>query len=85
MLTKFVNRRFLSNTPRKEFEAMQSPQLKFSLFYSTLCMTFLLCMTFSVISPLILPFGCMIYGFAFLVMKYQLMVRFFFYFLHSSN
>jgi hypothetical protein len=56
------------------FDLNKPLEFTFTQIYSTLCIGFLIAMTFSVVAPLVLIFACMIFSLAFLVMKYQLMV-----------
>ncbi|KAJ3326121.1 hypothetical protein HDU76_012989 [Blyttiomyces sp. JEL0837] len=73
LLMNFIRRRFFKLTPRQEFELHRAPAFNFTQLYGTLSIAFLISITFSVVSPLILPFSCLFFGLAFMVMKYQLM------------
>ncbi|TPX60423.1 hypothetical protein PhCBS80983_g01814 [Powellomyces hirtus] len=69
----FIRRHFFSNTPRKEFEYKQPPDLPYGAVYAQLLIKFLLGVSYSVAVPLILPFTSLFFSVAYLVYKYQLL------------
>ncbi|KAJ3347639.1 hypothetical protein HDU83_001905 [Entophlyctis luteolus] len=69
----FIRRHFFKLTPRDEYELNGDPKMDFVQFYGILISAFTISLTFSIISPLILPFAMVFFGITFVVMKYQLM------------
>ncbi|KAI9340038.1 hypothetical protein DFJ73DRAFT_628208 [Zopfochytrium polystomum] len=69
----FIMRRFFKLSPRQEYELNQPPQFDFTQIYGSLCMGFLIALTFSIVAPIILPFALVYFSIVFVVMKYQFM------------
>ncbi|KAF9580661.1 hypothetical protein BGW38_002601 [Lunasporangiospora selenospora] len=68
---------FLSKTPRDYAEARAPPELKYGVVYSNTTLMFVIILIYSCIKPLILVFGVIYFGMAYLVYKYQLLYVFF--------
>ncbi|KAJ3078599.1 hypothetical protein HK102_004373 [Quaeritorhiza haematococci] len=71
-LLSFFKRKLSFLTPRQEFDLNQPPRFDFTLIYSVVVVAFMQCATYSLIAPIILPFGLMFFAIAYVVMKYQL-------------
>ncbi|KAJ3074115.1 hypothetical protein HDU98_012053 [Podochytrium sp. JEL0797] len=73
LVMNFIKRKFFKLTPRQNFELNKPPTFDFTRIYGTLMTAFTIALTFSVVAPIILPFGALFFGLVFVVMKYQLM------------
>ncbi|KAI8614751.1 hypothetical protein BC830DRAFT_1125945 [Chytriomyces sp. MP71] len=73
LIDNFIRRKFFKLTPRDEYELNKPPSFDFTRIYGTLMIAFTIAITFSVVSPIILPFTALFFGLAFVVMKYQLL------------
>ncbi|KAJ3019596.1 hypothetical protein HKX48_001961 [Thoreauomyces humboldtii] len=69
----FIKRRLFANTPRKQFEYNQALDLPFGAVYASLLIKFLLGISYSVATPVILPFTSLFFFIAYLIYKYQLL------------
>jgi hypothetical protein len=63
---------FKNHTPRELYQRNVTPDAPYVLLYGFLLMTFLLGISYSLISPLIVPFTAVSFGIAYVAMKYQL-------------
>ncbi|WVQ84128.1 hypothetical protein IAT38_006275 [Cryptococcus sp. DSM 104549] len=70
-------RAFRTKTPRDYAEANAPPMLNYGWVYPPALLVFTITMVYSVMSPLILVFGAIYFGIAYLVFKYKLLFVYF--------
>ncbi|KAJ1533464.1 hypothetical protein HK405_000496, partial [Cladochytrium tenue] len=62
-------------TPRQRYQEWladaRGQEFDFPIYYGSLAITFLLGLSFSIVSPLILPFAACFFGASYVIMKYQ--------------
>ncbi|ODN85669.1 membrane protein [Cryptococcus wingfieldii CBS 7118] len=69
--------RLFTKTPRDYAEANAPPQLNYGWIYPQALLIFTITLVYSVMSPLILIFGAIYFGIAYLVFKYKLLFIYF--------
>ncbi|WVQ74072.1 hypothetical protein IAR50_003655 [Cryptococcus sp. DSM 104548] len=69
--------RMFTKTPRDYAEANAPPQLNYGWIYPQALLVFTITLVYSVMSPLILIFGAIYFGMAYLVFKYKLLFIYF--------
>ncbi|KAJ3319966.1 hypothetical protein HDV06_005784 [Boothiomyces sp. JEL0866] len=71
LVLRYVKSKFLSFTPREEYEFNESPKFDYMPIYSYLQFSLLVGICYSLVSPLIVPFTALVFIIAYLCMKYQ--------------
>ena len=71
LVINFVKRKLFNFTPRAKYALDQPRTFDFMFSYATLIVTFLITTTYCIVAPLITPFAFMLFGVAYLVLKYQ--------------
>ncbi|KAL1920405.1 uncharacterized protein VTP21DRAFT_782 [Calcarisporiella thermophila] len=77
MILSGFTRLFLCSTPRDYAESYTPPLVNYGWIYPQSLFIFIIVLTYSTISPLILLFGMVYFGIGFIVHKYQLLYLFF--------
>lgn len=73
ILSRQFWRVFVVNTPRDRAHAIQAPMMSVGTLYPQALLVFTLAVLYSIVSPLILVFGAVYFGVAYVVLKYQLL------------
>lgn len=76
LLLNWVYRMF-AKTPRDYAEINAPPTINFGILYPLPIVIFCICITYSVISPIILVFGLIYFAFGYIVLKYQFLYVYF--------
>ncbi|KAJ3027361.1 hypothetical protein HK097_006161, partial [Rhizophlyctis rosea] len=71
LLLTFIRRHVFRLTPRQKYENNKPPALNFAVYYGAGMIAFLVAVCYGVVQPLILPFACVYFFLARVVLKYQ--------------
>ena len=71
LIMKYLNRHFLSSTPRQRYEASESPKFDYMSNYGLILFQFFNCLAYSVTAPYMNVVAVVFFWMAYLIMKYQ--------------
>ncbi|CCM06528.1 uncharacterized protein FIBRA_08801 [Fibroporia radiculosa] len=77
LIPRFVYRMFVTRTPRDFAELNAPPMINYGVVYPQAILIFVITLLYSVIQPLILLFGALYFGVAYVVYKYKLLFVFY--------
>ncbi|XP_066922063.1 uncharacterized protein [Clytia hemisphaerica] len=72
MIIIWLKLKWLAKTPRQRLEAWKPPRAVYELLFSKALLFFLVGLSYSVLSPIIVPFVIIFFGFGYVVYLYQL-------------
>ncbi|WFD32409.1 hypothetical protein MSPP1_003455 [Malassezia sp. CBS 17886] len=73
ILARVVRRLFVADTPRERTYMHTAPVMRGSVLYPQALLVFTLSVLYGIVSPLIVVFGAIYFGVAYVVLKYQLL------------
>ena len=73
IVPRFFYRMFLTRTPRDFAELNAPPMINYGVVYPQAILMFVITMLYSVVQPLIVIFGAIYFGVAYVVYKYKLL------------
>ncbi|KAG8924084.1 hypothetical protein FRC02_010664 [Tulasnella sp. 418] len=77
IIPRIIYRMFITRTPRDYAELNAPPMINYGAVYPQAILVFVITITYSVIQPLILMFGAVYFGVAYVVYKYKLLFVFY--------
>jgi hypothetical protein len=73
LLYNLIRKTFWNPTRRQIYKMEQPPGFSFLRSYGTLLFSFMISSQYSLVAPIVTPFAAMFFGFAYLVLKYQML------------